>query len=196
MIHEAYLDGVKLDSTMSPVAYNPSTRTFSVYSDQVSDVGQKSIQIKGYLELMPEAFEVTVFRLSIVSVCDEPSLASLAPSTAPEPDTYSYGGFKNPASFELEPFVASPDLCKVTYSCTMVDSEANLCKDGSFNKATGDWTFDKTDPVKYPPGVYTFKITGSLGSMGVNVAEVTFEILFDDPCPDATLRQIREPFQD
>ena len=50
----------------------------------------------------------------------------------------------------------------------------DLCKDGNFNRKTGDWTFDTENPVKYEPGLYTFTITGSLGSLGVNVADVTF----------------------
>ena len=175
MIHEAYLDGVQLGSTLNPVAYEASTRTFSVWSDQLNDVGLRTIEIKGYLELFPDNIETTVFRLDIVSVCDDPSLASLAPSRAPRPGVYAYTGRKPSASFELEPFLASPSICKVNYSCEMVDPKGvDLCKDGNFNRKTGDWTFDTENPVKYEPGLYTFTITGSLGSLGVNVADVTF----------------------
>ena len=66
---------------------------------------------------------------------------------------------------------ASPatDLCSVT---------------GVFDPSTGDFTFETTDMVAYPPGDYIFEITGTSATKS-DVATWTLTLV--DPCPDTVL---------
>lgn len=61
---------------------------------------------------------------------------------------------------------------------------------GVFSTITGHHEFYSTDMAKYPPGDYTFEITGTLGTANTSGAiskKITFVMTLVDPCPTTTL---------
>ena len=88
--------------------------------------------------------------------------------------------------FTLTPFFRDPPVCEFIYSCAVIEgSWRDLCSiaDGSthgiFDAITGNYEFYSTDTTKYPPGQYTFEITGTIGSLSTST---TFVMTLIDPC--------------
>ena len=98
-------------------------------------------------------------------------------------------------TFSITPIeVFPPGECAVTYSCALTTapvtftSSENLCffvegaNMGAFNQVSGDYSFMFTDRDTYPPGVYTFTITASVGTVPTETTSVTFDMTLVDQC--------------
>ena len=59
-----------------------------------------------------------------------------------------------------------------------------MCTKGIFDTTTGDYVFSSIQVSTYPPGVYTFTITGTLNNLS---DATTLTVTFVDPCPNAVL---------
>ena len=83
-------------------------------------------------------------------------------------------------------FTTVPSACLINYSCSTTD--ALPCNDfsvTSFNLATGVFTFQAdTDQFSiYPPGTYTFTVTGTTGVGAGEISEsVEFTLTLVDLC--------------
>ena len=62
-----------------------------------------------------------------------------------------------------------------------------------FDPRYGDWYFFVTDKNEYPPGEYTFLITGTVGDQS-DFYELVFNLV--DPCTEATFTVLQSPFYD
>lgn len=90
-----------------------------------------------------------------------------------------------------------PVGCKpeCVFSCTQAtgpDGAADLCSAGTFDTVDGSFSFSTNDKTTYPPGEYTFTVTGSVGSASDSV---TITVTIEDPCID-TLITLTEDFAD
>ena len=91
----------------------------------------------------------------------------------------------------------------MTAAPVVVGTLPNLCNfadgtnSGTFEPTTGDYSFEFTDYLTYPPGVYTFTITASVGTGPTETTQVTFDMTLVGQCeppnsivPQATLPNI------
>ena len=107
---------------------------------------------------------------------------------------YEYTAANPPLSFATNPFIAEPNSCVITYSCEMLDgSLPDMCTEGTFDPNNGSYSFSTIDKVKFPPGTYTMKITGSVCSVSKSY---DIDIILVDPCPDAALTLLPNQIQD
>lgn len=63
------------------------------------------------------------------------------------------------------------DLCNIFDGST----------EGRFDSLMATYFFTSTDMQNYPPGTYTFSLTGSAG---MKVASATWDMILVDPCPE------------
>ena len=77
----------------------------------------------------------------------------------------------------MNPPNLTPTYCSVDYICSIDNTQSprdDLCSisDGStigtFNTATGDYSFQSTDVINYPAGIYHFEITVVSGDNSEN----------------------------
>ena len=59
-----------------------------------------------------------------------------------------------------------------------------MCTEGVFNSLTGEYTFNQTDMRLFPPGTYSFSVTGLLNGVS---SYVTYNLTMIDPCTLAVL---------
>jgi len=117
-----------------------------------------SFTITGLVAENTSIIENISFHIKFLSPCPA-AILTATPQTNP-PD-YSYAGSSSPAIYTLNPFVISPVLCSVVYSCEMTTvASFDLCNVGTFNAATGKLVISTEDFLTYPAGDYAFIITG------------------------------------
>ena len=110
--------------------------------------------------------------------------ASITATTQTNPADYAYTAASPLASFSLNPFIISPSFCMPTYSCLVTVGTPDIClitgaTTATFNTATGNYQLNSTDMLTYVPGIYTFKITATVGSIS---SFITFDLKLDiDP---------------
>ena len=168
--YEATFKGEVVDSkTLLPVAYDSSINTFTIYSEDFALIGTHTITISAKLSTYP--FIVTLTPLStqiqIIDPCIDPQTI-YAPSQT-NPPSYLYDG--TTLAFNLTPYTVFPEVCSIVYSCAIAVSSprTDLCSivldstAGTFNSITGGYTFRSIDNINFPPGSYTFQITGTSG---------------------------------
>ena len=124
--------------------------------------------------------------------------ATITATLQTNPTDYAYTGATPLASFSLNPFTISPSFCVPTYSCTIIVGTPDICSitgtsTASFSATTGKYQLSTTDIVTYVPGVYTFKITATVGS---KTNFITFDLKLVDPCSTATITLKTSPFAD
>jgi len=124
--------------------------------------------------------------------------ATIMATSQTNPLDYAYTGAAPFASFSLNPFTISPTFCVPTYSCLVIVGTPDICSitgssAASFSTLTGKYQLSTTDIATYVPGVYTFKITASVGS---KTNFITFDLKLVDPCPTATITLKSSPFVD
>lgn len=92
--------------------------------------------------------------------------------------------------------------CTITYTCAVIAGPVatDICNlvdatiNSVFDGTVATYTVTTADMVSYPPGQYTFEITGHVGS---NNSAETFIATFVDPCPTTPLTIITpDPFVD
>lgn len=100
----------------------------------------------------------------------------------------------------MDPPEVWPPICEISYyECSLsVDSaRQDLCDlsdgdttFGTFDPATGAYTFKTHNMIDFPEGVYTFTITAFIvDDLAATVVseESTFTMTLTDPCPYANL---------
>ena len=76
------------------------------------------------------------------------------------------------------------DLCSIVDGLTL----------GTFDPATGNYAFESTDTANYPPGVYNFEFTGTVGVKSDTISSVDISLI--DPCPTTVITLEPSPFVD
>ena len=85
-----------------------------------------------------------------------------------------------------------------TYSCLVIAGSPDICSingatTATFNTDTGSYQLSTTDIEKFIPGVYSFKITATVGS---TTNFINFDLKLVDPCPTVNLGLQPSPFID
>ena len=95
----------------------------------------------------------------------------------------------------MVPFEVDPSECPVTYTCALESGQADICTgvEATFDSQIGDYQFQTTDMVEYPPGTYSLLITGTVGSRSDSFI---MTVKFVDPCPSTLLTLITSPIID
>lgn len=160
-----------------PMKYDTMTRSFDIYSEDLSLVGIKSFEVQAFFKdystvtsLVPNLVET----IEIFDPCDRP--ASLTDPGQDQSQKYSYtpGGL----SFSVKPFVLVPPVCDITYECV---SDTCLTSAVRFTE-NGRLSFDTFDTVAYPPGEIEFTIRASAGNLVQLMELMTIKITLIDPC--------------
>ena len=68
-----------------------------------------------------------------------------------------------------------------------------MCTEGVFDSLIGEYTFTKTDKNLFPPGTYTFTVTGLLNGVS---GSATYNLTMIDPCTFAVLTLNDAAFDD
>ena len=131
-----------------------------------------TITITGEIGSIPTSLSTT-FELILLDPdpCSDPS--SFEATLQTHPIDYLYTDTSPSATFTLNPFTINPVECQdaITYSCSNIGPRSDMCdveesdSVGSFNSDTGSYEFYSEDSQEFPPGTYTFTITGSIGSI-------------------------------
>jgi hypothetical protein len=177
--------------------YRSETRTFTIYSEDESLIGARTISIVGHLTNYPQVVAQGTVEASIEIIDQCATLNSIDVPTQTDPETYYYTGSSPPLVFTLNPFVIDPADCgPLIYSCDVVESSNHnvvtndLCSvnegatSGTFDSVTGNYRFSSIDMQNFPPGEYTIRITGTEGTLS---ATYDFTITLVNPCLTATL---------
>ena len=178
-----------------PLAYNASTRTLTVLTDDTNLIGETRVY-----EITAEftSYPSTVSSSSSGSIifsdpCDDPF--TFAATAQNDVGPYAYSG---DAVFTLTDFTIDPPLCDVTYACTGVaradgQAPADVACDsftgGAAIGPAGTLTLTAT-PGEYTagdvrPGAYVVTITGTSEDVDGNAIETqtaTFTLTIRDPC--------------
>jgi len=179
--------------TSTGMAYNTTSLTFEIYSENFGLLGDKTFTLAAYLTNYP----VTVSSkpdsqtIKIINPCLNPFSLNATAQTNP-PDYYYSSNAYPKVQVTLAQYVVDPaaSVCPITYSCSVSGPRTDICSitDGAtvanFNPVTGNYDFKSIDMAKYPVGAYKFMITGTVGAK--SVAE-TFVMTLVDPCPTTTL---------
>lgn len=132
----------------------------------------------------------------IIDPCLDTALVTSYPQT--DPADYFYKTTAVPdLTWSLGPVFTTDYTCTIVYSCAVASSPASvdICNlidatiNAVFDPLGVTYVVSTADMVTYPPGDYTFEITGTVGS---NSNSATFVATFVDPCPTTTLT-INEP---
>ena len=140
--------------------FDPTTGsyTFSTTDQVAYPYGVYSFDITGS---MFGATGIASFDVELVDPCTRPNSFTVGAQT--NPSDYHYTGLTT--SHILNPvFVSDPPSCEsyATYTCSNTGPRTDMCTVGIFNAIDGSFSFSTADMVQYPPGVYSFDITGDL----------------------------------
>ena len=96
------------------MSYDPSSRLFSVYSEDLTLVGLRTITVEGYYVLhQANSFTVT-FQIEMVSPCKEPSvLALISPDDIPVTVQYY---LSESDQYQVPEFLINYDFCQLEYA--------------------------------------------------------------------------------
>jgi len=149
-------------TTLPPVAYDSSTNTFQIYSEDLSLIGTHTIKVSAKLTTYPVIIVASPLstQIKIIDPCIDPQTISAPVQT--NPPSYGYDG--TTLTFTLSPYSVFPTVCKIVYSCAIAASSprTDLCNivmgstNASFNSNTGGYTFKSIDNIAFPEGAYTF----------------------------------------
>ena len=199
------------DLNLTPIIYDPLTRQFSIFSDDLDEAGLRTITVTATLDSLPEITNFIIVEIDIITPCQDPASITITaqPQTNPLPYSFAY----DIPIFELVPPVIEPAYCfdSIVYECSLTDDSprTDICDityDGDivvsqFDPATGNYFFQATDVDNYPPGFYTFEITARVSTAPTVTAVSTFELELRDACSLQRLRNsegltIDHPFED
>ena len=180
------------DTPLPPVRYDPTARTFEIYSEDFDLIGERTATILGYLEeyaMVTTSSQESVI-IEFIDPCIDP--VSVSPGSLPSPLPYEYDG--SLLEYDLRDYLVNPSVCikDIEYTCTMLAGPVDLCSDpaATFDPLTGDFTFSSTDLDLHPPGTYTFEILGTVGSV---TAAGTWRLTLQGPCERADAFEIISP---
>ena len=196
LTYTATFEGATIDTTTKPpMAYDTATRTFDIYSEDFALLGDRTFTVAAYLTEYPTSTKSPTpdasSTIEIINPCLDPFSLTSTPQT--DPADYIYKSTARPTvSVVLDQYIVDPDasVCPITYSCEVTGPRTDICSitDGdtvaTFDSITGDYTFTSYDMANYPPGAYTFTITGTVGAKSVTA---TFVMTLVDPCPNVAL---------
>ena len=130
--------------------------------------------------------------------CPDPDSVIAPAQNAVTP--YSYTGDSPKATFAATPFDVVPSICTVTYSCSILNGPfAGPCAFVSgttvatFDSSTGNFSFSSIDTANYSPGLYSFEITGTVGTKSDKVI-ISVELI--GPCSTAEITLLPSPVSD
>ena len=179
--------------------YDAENRKFTVFSEEEDLIGERSITLTATLIDHPTVTSATeTAKIDVIGRCV--NLESVDAPAQQNPDDYYYT--EAGLMFELNPYTVTPNDCGVVvYSCEVISgARTDLCSineestQANFDSVHGNYHFKSTDMTGFPPGEYTFKITGSAEDLS---ASSTFTIKLEDPCPTSTLELVDpSPFTD
>ena len=168
--------------------FNTANQSLTTFSTSQAKIGlyQLTLQAKYSGNTYSVAGKLD-FDVKLIDPCL--NSATIMATSQTNPADYAYTGDSPLASFSLNPFTISPLFCEPTYSCFVIAGSPDICSisgatTATFNTGTGSYQLSTTDMAAYVPGVYSFKITATVGS-STNVT--TFDLELVDPCPTATI---------
>ena len=196
------IDGQQIDETDELTwKYTSEYRELRVYTEDESFIGAHDIEITAYLVDYPNVkSQVVQTMLRVFDVC--PGANQITSPGQTNPNDYYYTSDAPSMEFTLNPFTADPASCSsnIAYTCEVIlGPRTDLCSvatgstEGVFNPVTGSFNFVTFDMENFPPGAYTFRITGQIDDKS---AATTFTVNFVDPCPSTTLTLTPDVFQD
>ena len=114
--YEAFFEGVPVDLTTTPVAYDAVARSFAIYSEDFNLIGTRAIEIKATLIAYPTIVTDPPVRVDVevIDPCINPVL-SAPPQTSPPLDKYT----GTTISKSIDPYSVDPLAClpEMVYSC-------------------------------------------------------------------------------
>ena len=129
------------------------------------------------------------FQVDWVSPCDPPD--TFAAISLTNPDDYYFTSSSPSAQMTATLFDVVPTFCSIAYTCSNTGPRTDMCSvvsgssSGTFEVSNGNYDFSSNDIVSFPPGTYTFTITGTTD---FSVQETnTFTLVLVNPCLSATL---------
>lgn len=143
----ATFDSNYIDTLSSPMVYDTTSRTYSIYSEEFGLIGSHTFTLEGFLTDYPvtaTATQALTSTIVIVDPCIDPDL--LEATTQAPIDDYYYT-VSPIIDFVLNPFNVFPPTCTVTYSCDNgVTGPVNFDCDwtqngnyGTFDPLTGNY---------------------------------------------------------
>ena len=157
--------------------YDQRTQTFDLFSENLSLVGIKTIEVQAYFKdypLVTSSAPNPTETIQIFDPCERPTGLADPGQTQTE-YFYSEGGL----AYKVNDFVPSPSFCPVTYECV---SSNCLLSELAF-KSDGSLRFTTSDLKKFPPGKIEFTLRGSVGSLVPKTIDTSIKIILVDPCP-------------
>ena len=140
------------------------------------------------------------FEVILIDPCLD--IAVVTSTVQSNPPEYFYEEPTNPSlQWSVSPPYSTDYTCPIVYSCmvTMSPTGVDICSiiagvsSAQFDPS-GTYVFTSYDMVTYPPGDYTFEITGTVGTKS---ATSTFVMTLVDPCLTTALSIIDpDPFTD
>lgn len=195
---------VDLTTESLPLSYDTETRTFTMRSEDFNLIGKREFSIQAYLTEYPSmrtTEKAEKAYLTILNPCLAPTSVSASQQASLRIE-YSYIGASPAVEFQINPFAVEPPICDLLYACETIltpGQSADICSisdgnsDASFDQVSGAYKFQTADKVKYPPGSYQLKITGSL----VDKSDaIVIELFLIDPCPTIEMALTQSPFVD
>lgn len=153
---------------------------------------------------MPSVSNSAQANISIANPCDNPFSLTVGSVTNVQSD------YSTPAIWTFPTINVDPTVCisNAVFSCDykngpystsgpldfcsdFVDTNGDFSSSATFDETSGSLTFQTNDKGKFPPGVYEFDITVTIGAKQVIVG---FTLSLTDPCPGATLTIVNNPF--
>ena len=129
------------------------------------------------------------FQVDWVDPCDPLDTFAAIPVT--NPDDYYFTSHSPSAQMTATLFDVEPTYCSIAYTCSNTGPRTDMCSvvsgssSGTFDVSNGNYAFGSNDIVSFPPGTYTFTITGTTD---FSVQETnTFTLVLVNPCLSATL---------
>ena len=136
------------------MAYDTATasRTFLIYSEDFSLVGDRTFTVAAYLSTYPNSMTSPTpdasSTIEIINPCLDPFSLTSTPQT--DPADYIYKSTSKPSvQVILDQYISDPDasVCPITYTCEVSGPRTDICSknDGdtvaTFDTNTGDYTF-------------------------------------------------------
>lgn len=156
--------------------YDTLTRTFDIFSEDVTLKGIRTFEVEAFFVEYPQVTSAApnlVETIEIFDPCDRP-YGLTDPGQEPKEYFYREGGI----SFTAGIFVVDPPVCTVSYECI----SSNCLLEPLQFETDGSIFFVTTDIEKYPPGELLFTVRGTVGNLVPITLERTVNITLVNPC--------------